>query len=125
MKKRTRKNYSEEFKRLVVEDYLSGYLTQTEIRTKYQISGSSSILYWLRQFDLADKEPALVTSEDFHQMKKKPIEIDKSSNKTTSVSKSLAEENADLKILLEYYRGLIESAKKDLNIDIEKKLNTK
>lgn len=42
-------NYSDDFKWKVVEEVLSGEITQAEAKRKYHIKSNSAILYWTRQ----------------------------------------------------------------------------
>ncbi len=41
--------YSDEFKWKVVQEVLSGKITQAEAKRKYNIKSNSAILYWTRQ----------------------------------------------------------------------------
>jgi transposase-like protein len=43
------KTYSDEFKWKVVQEVLSGKITQADAKRKYNIKSNSAILYWTRQ----------------------------------------------------------------------------
>jgi transposase len=45
------KFYSESFKKEVVREVKSGFLSKTEARRKYDIPGRSTIIGWIRKFD--------------------------------------------------------------------------
>jgi transposase-like protein len=43
--------YSDEFKKTVVAEVLSGQINKDEARRRYGIKGKSAVLNWLRKFD--------------------------------------------------------------------------
>ena len=51
--------YSEEFKRFVCNDYLTGSLTKREVEVKYNI-GNSRLTYWLREKGYDYLKPAIM-----------------------------------------------------------------
>ena len=46
-----KKSYSDSFKKEVVREVISGFLSKAEARRKYDIPGSSTIIGWIRKFD--------------------------------------------------------------------------
>jgi transposase len=51
--------YSEEFKRFVCNDFLTGTLTRREVEDKYNI-GHSRITYWLKDLGYDYSQPSIV-----------------------------------------------------------------
>lgn len=43
--------YSDEFKRSVIDEVLTGVLNKEEARRKYGLKGSSAVLNWIRKFE--------------------------------------------------------------------------
>lgn len=110
--------YSEEFKRFVCNEFLTGTVTRREIETKYNI-GNSRITYWLREFGYDYSKPSIV-----------PLRImtdqSKSSSPQDEASLSqLKKELHEAKLLAEAYRKMIEVAEHEFKIKIVKKSNTK
>ncbi|MCH8902755.1 MAG: hypothetical protein IIA45_02420 [Bacteroidetes bacterium] len=109
--------YSEDFKRLVVNDFLTGTLTRRTVEHKYNL-GNSRLTYWLKAFGHEIPKLGLL-----------PLEIMPNSpktNKNQSTSEAeLKKELEDAKLLAEAYRRIIEKAEQELKINIRKKSNTK
>lgn len=55
--------YSEEFKRFVCDEYLSGSMTKREVESKYNL-GHGRIVSWLRDRGLADLTSRIVSLAD-------------------------------------------------------------
>jgi transposase-like protein len=108
-----RQSFSEEFKRMICEAYLSGNISKEEIRINYGIKGNSSLLYWLRKFGYI--------KSNYKPNQELPF-MAKSKKET---SKSLEKENEDLKLQLEMYKRMISIAEKEFKISILKKSDTK
>lgn len=111
--RQTKYLFSDEFKRMVCEEYLKGNFTKEEIRLKFGIKGKSSLLYWLRKF-------GYVNSNNFPNS-----ELPFMSKSKKESSKSLEKENEDLKLQLEMYKRMISLAEKEFKISIVKKSDTK
>ncbi|AXT52254.1 hypothetical protein D1818_15925 [Aquimarina sp. BL5] len=110
--------YSEEFKRFVCNEFLTGTATRREIEDKYHI-GHSRITYWLKEFGYDYSKPSIVplpTMAD--QSKSSP------NNKEASLSQ-LKKELQEARLLAEAYRKMIEVAEHEFKIKIVKKSNTK
>jgi len=110
---RTKTTRPEEFKRLVCEHYLSGNRSKEEIRRKFNIKGTSTLLNWLRKLGYLDP----ITSSD--------TKLAVMSKPQKETSKSLEKENEDLKLQLEMYKRMISIAEKEFKISIVKKSDTK
>ena len=111
--------YSEEFKRFVCNEYLSGSLTKREVELKYDL-GNSRLTYWLRERGYDNIKSRIVSLPDMKSVKNVIKEID-SQKSITELEKELQE----AKILAETYRKIIEIAEKEFKINIVKKSNTK
>lgn len=110
--------YTEEFKRHVVNEFLKGDLTRREVERKFQI-GNSRLTYWLRDFGITIKKRSIAS---FHStMPTSKAEKDKQSESTQELKKQLE----DALLLAESYKKMIDKAEEQLNINIRKKSNTK
>jgi transposase-like protein len=111
--------YSEEFKRFVCNDYLSGSMTRYEIELKHKI-GKGRLTYWLRERGYGSLKSRIVSLRDMKRVKTSTDEKD-SQKSITELEKELQE----AKLLTEAYRRMIEIAEKEFKINIVKKSNTK
>ena len=111
--------YSEEFKRFVCNDYLTGSLTRREVEVKHGI-GNSRLTYWLREMGYDYLKPRIVSLPDM-----KSVKIDTSGKDSQKSITELEKELQEAKLLAEAYRRMIEIAEKEFKINIIKKSNTK
>ena len=111
--------YSEEFKRFVCKDYLTGSLTRREVEVKHGI-GNSRLTYWLREMGYDYLKPRIVSLPDM-----KSVKIDTSGKDSQKSITELEKELQEAKLLAEAYRRMIEIAEKEFKINIVKKSNTK
>jgi transposase-like protein len=111
--------YSEEFKRFVCNDYLTGSLTRREVEVKHGI-GNSRLTYWLREMGYDYLKPRIVSLPDM-----KSFKIDTSGKDSQKSITELEKELQEAKLLAEAYRKMIEIAEKEFKINIVKKSNTK
>ena len=110
--------YSEEFKRFVCSEFLTGSSTRREIETKYHI-GNSRITYWLREMGYDYSKPGIVPL---------PAMADQSKSSLNGKQESLSQVKKELqeaRLLAEAYRKMIEVAEHKFKIKIVKKSNTK
>lgn len=111
--------YSEEFKRFVCNDFLTGTLTKREIENKYNI-GHTRLTYWLKEIGFDYSIPSIVS---LPSMKK---QTNKLSDREEQESLSqLKRELQEARLLAEAYRRMIEIAEQEFKIKIVKKSNTK
>jgi transposase len=110
--------YSDEFKKTVVDEVLTGILSKEEARYKYGIKGNSAILNWIRKFDGYNKSKSM-------KSKKNPVKSGKS-------DEELEAENARLKqeLDIEQLRNralnvMIDIAENQFKIPIRKKPGAK
>ena len=109
--------YTEVFKQKIVNEVLSGKLTQRQAQMIYGIRGNSTILYWIRQ------------SKGLKGYEKKPLQPANFADVKKDIQhKKLEEENKELKELLrvaelraDLWQHAIEIAEKKFNIEILKK----
>ena len=111
--------YSEEFKRFVCNDYLTGSLTRREVEVKHGI-GNSRLTYWLREMGYDYLKPRIVSLPDM-----KSVKIDTSGKDSQKSITELEKELQEAKLLADAYRKMIEIAEKEFKINIVKKSNTK
>jgi transposase-like protein len=120
------RQYSESFKRQVIEEYLSGSITQAALQRKYDIRGKCAILNWRRQLgyyqEISDDVSNLVVSIPITVTKKKEV---KSNSELQQRIKDLERQLEDEKLRAEAYGRIIDKAEKELKIPIRKKPNTK
>ena len=121
--KRNVKCYSDDFKYQVVQEYLTGDLSQVELLDKYSIKGKSSITYWMRKFGLWEA-PIRNKSIDYPTMKK--------GNKKSPGELALEAKVKELEKALEHEKlrslaldMMIDIAEDKLNISIRKKSGTR
>lgn len=111
--------YSEEFKRFVCNDYLTGFLTRREVEVKHGI-GNSRLTYWLREMGYDYLKQRLVSLPDM-----KSVKINTSGKAPQKSITELEKELQEAKLLAEAYRKMIDIAEKEFKINIVKKSNTK
>lgn len=123
--------YSESFKRKVVEEYLATGGTKTYLLAKYGIKFRSAVQTWMKQLGYSD----LYQRVPYLEMKNH-IELAAKFSKTSQDSplvpaelekriKELERQLEDEKLRSEAYRRMIDIAEKELNVSIRKKINTK
>lgn len=108
--------YSEEFKKFVCNEFLTGSSTRRAIEKKYKI-GNSRITYWLKEFGYVIKKSTYIPSLHMPQPP--------GSNSKTGSQSRLEKELEEARLLAEMYRRIIEKAEDELKINIKKKSSTK
>jgi len=129
IKRRNYDRFSEEEKRVIIEDYLQSGMTKREIWKKYtgRSADHGSILYWMYKYGYHCTPPqksvtfvpqkSSMNKQDslpdfaYLQMQKRITELEKQLQ--ASEMKSIA------------YQTMIELAEREFNISIKKKFNTK
>lgn len=125
------KNFSESFKRGVVEDYLKSGLKKQQILRKYGIKFQGAIQEWMKIYGYEDPNKKVSYIEVLNQAELKNkfsnIEQIKSLNpeEQRDYIKQLEFKLEDEKLRSEAYKKMIEIAEKELKISIRKKSNTK
>lgn len=124
-----RRYYSEDFKRKVVEEYLSSSMTKVAVQRKYDLKGKCCILNWMRS--LGYTENTLQEITNFDQLNS--LDLSKKEISSENVDPLiLQEELANLRkeLAIEKLKNdglnkLIILAEKEFKIPIRKKSNTK
>ena len=107
--------YSEEFKRFVCNDYLTGSMTKSEVESKHNIS-NGRLTYWLREKDYVNLKSRIVSLPN--------MKFDKNTASKKKSQKSITEQELqEAKFLAEAYRKMIQIAEKEFKINIVKKNN--
>jgi len=108
------KIYSDSFKREVIREIKSGFLSKAEARRKYDIPGRSTIIGWIRKFD--------GKTTDYRR-----IMDYKKSDKEALIKriKELERKLEDEQIRSEGLSKMIDIAEEQLKITIRKKYSTK
>lgn len=111
--------YSEEFKRFVCNDYLTGSMTKKQVELRYNL-GNGRLTYWLRERGYDTIKSRIVSLPAMKSVTNNTIRED-SQKAITELERELQE----AKLLAEAYRKMIEIAEKEFKINIVKKSNTK
>lgn len=111
--------YTEEFKREVCHDFLTGDLSRRQIEHKYKL-GNSRLTYWLKEFGYQVKKTSFVCLPAMANSIK-----EEQSNQDDKSSGELKKQLEDALLLAESYKKMIELAEQELKINIRKKSNTK
>ena len=111
--------YSEEFKRFVCNEFLTGTATRRETEAKYNI-GNSRITYWLKELGYDYSKPSIVFLPAMAKQPKKAIE-----NPIEEPLSQIKKELQEARLLAETYRKMIEVAEHEFKIRIVKKFSTK
>ena len=119
-------HYSEEFKRALIEEYLSGSADKQTLLEKYGIRSKGVFLPWMRELGYVDlRRVSSAVARTIKEPMSKPTEKDDSAttlrNRIAQLERDL--ENAELRA--EAYARLIELAEREQGVSIRKKDNTK
>ena len=116
-KSKWQNQYTEEFKRSVCEEFLSGNLTIRAMEHKHGL-GNSRLNHWLKTYGYQIKKPYILKT--LSMSKQIPKDFDEAS-RIRELEKQL--EMARLEAAA--YRKMIDIAEEELKIDIRKKSDTK
>lgn len=117
-KSKWQNQYTEEFKRSVCEEFLSGDLTIRAMEHKHGL-GNSRLNHWLKQYGYQIKKPYILET---NAMSKKQVP------KGLGVSSQIRELEKQLemsRLEAAAYRKMIEIAEQELKIEIRKKSDIK
>ena len=53
---RRKKHFTDEFRKSVVKEVLAGHMCKDEARQRYGIKGKSTVLNWIRKFDVSQND---------------------------------------------------------------------
>lgn len=108
--------YTEEFKRHVCNDFLTGSECRRAVERKYKL-GNSRLDYWLKELGYEYSKPSVIPSY-MH----KPPEPDAADH---AGIKKLRQELEEARLLAHGYHRMIDVAEQEFKIHIRKKSNTK
>jgi transposase-like protein len=120
--KRKVKQFTDEFKFQVIQEYLTTDISQVKLRKKYSIGGTNSITNWMRKFGTSE-----ISQEQINLQRTMSKESEK-----TPQERKLEAKIKELEKALEHERmrslaldTMINVAERDLKISIRKKSGTK
>ena len=123
---RTDTRYTEEFKRALIEEYLSGSADKRTLLEKYGIRSKGVFVPWMRELGYMDlRRVSSAVVRTINQPMSKPTDKDDSMATLRSRIAQLERELEDAKLRTEAYARLIELAEREQGISIRKKDNTK
>ena len=107
-------SYSENFKRKVVAEVLSGQISKEEARRRYHIAGHCTVLKWIRKFEKQE-----------HCLRPMKSNSHRSKEALLKRIKELERQVEDEKLRSEAFSLMIDIAEQELDIEIRKKPGTK
>ena len=107
-------HYSDQFKRRVVSEVLSGDESLEYYRRKYRIGGSMTISRWIDKFATEELAPMTTKRKDSEELAELKAEL-----------ALLKRELEDERLRREAYELMIKIAEEEFNIPIEKKFGVK
>ncbi len=118
--------YSEEFKRRVIEEYLSTGVLKMDLLRKYGIKTKSGIQRWMKKFGYTDAHqfPKIKFTRLTLSAVAKKIDLNDNDELQKKI-KELERQLENEKLRSEAYARMIEIAEKELKIPIRKKPGTR
>jgi transposase len=107
--------YSDDFRKSVVEEVLSGKISKDEARRRYGIRGKSVVLNWIRKFD---------TSRTYPMKKKRPSQ-QRDTSELEAENKRLREELELERLRTLSLNVMIDLAEEHFKVPIRKKSGAK
>ncbi len=107
-------HYSDQFKRRVVNEILSGTESLEYYRRKYRIGGSMTISRWIDKFASEEHKPLAMNRHDSEEMAALKAEL-----------ALLRRELETERLRREAYQLMVKIAEEEFNIPIEKKFGVK
>jgi transposase len=110
--------YTDDFKLMVVQDYLSSDVSQSELKKKYNFGGNKNIYNWMRKFGVSKPiEDQNVLYRVMAKEKQKSALEQELELKISKLEEELKREQLRTKSL----NVMIDIAERDLKVDIRKK----
>jgi transposase len=116
--------YSEEFKRKVIEEYLSTGVPKMDLLRKYGIKTKSGIQRWMKKFGYRDTYPKPTFACLTLPLVTKKLDLNNNDELQRRI-KELERQLEDEKLRSEAYARIIEKAEKEFKISIKKKSGTR
>ena len=119
--------YSESFRRMVIEEYLSGEVSKMALLKKHGIKMKSGIQRWMKLYGYRDKAPLVLTftGTSSYALVRKMNTSKASKQQLEEKVKELERQLEDERLRSEAYQRMIEKAEKELKVPIRKKSATK
>ena len=117
-----KERFSDERKRKIVLEVLSGELTKEQARRIYGIKSKSGILEWMRS--MASIPPKSHGVDPLTKLRTMKQETDETLKLIARI-KELEEQLVHSELKGRAYQIMVEIAKRDYNLDLEKKLGAK
>jgi transposase len=119
---KTTKRFTDEYRMLIIQDYLSSGASKNAIRKKYNLSGVGAISQWMRTFGIEDPKTYSIPIGFMPQKKSdESSEIVELKRQIDQLKAS----NVYFKMKNEALEMMIDLAEKELQIPIRKKSGTK
>jgi len=116
------KKYTDDFKLMVVQDYLSSDISQSELKKKYNFGGNKNIYNWMRKFGVS--KPSEDQNELYRVMAKEQQKSALEQELELKIRK-LEEELKREQLRTKALNVMIDIAERDLKVDIRKKSGAK
>jgi transposase-like protein len=116
------KKYTDDFKLMVVQDYLSSDISQSALKKKYNFGGNKNIYNWMRKFGVS--KPSEDQKGLYQAMAKEEQKSASEQELELKISK-LEEELKREQLRTKALNVMIDIAERDLKVDIRKKSGAK
>jgi len=114
--------FTDDFKLMVVQDYLSSGISKEELKRKYNFTGCNNIYRWLRKFELSKPiEDQIELHRSMAKEKQKSSLEQELELKIKKLEEDLKREQFRTKAL----STMIDIAERELKVDIRKKSGAK
>ena len=114
--------FTDDFKLMVVQDYLSSGISQPELKKKYNFGGNQNIYRWMRKFGLSKpSEDQIELHRAMAKEKQKSTLEQELELKIKKLEEDLKREQFRTKAL----STMIDIAERELKVDIRKKSGAK
>lgn len=111
--------YSDDFKLMIVKEYLGTHITYNGLMQKYGMGGNNNITRWMREFGVERPSKVEVNvPEAMQEEKEKSTYVRELEAKLAKAEKALEHERLSVLAL----NTLIDTAERELKISIRKKL---
>ncbi|MDS1032815.1 transposase [Porphyromonadaceae sp. NP-X] len=114
--------YTDDFKLMVVQDYLSSDISQSALKKKYNFGGNKNIYNWMRKFGLSKPSEG---KKELHQVMAKEEQKSALEQELELKISKLEEELKREQLRTKALNVMIDIAERDLKVDIRKKSGAK
>ena len=116
------KKYTDDFKLMVVQDYLSTDISQSALKKKYNFGGNKNIYNWMRKFEVSKPSE---DQKELHQWMAKEQQKSVLEQELELKIRKLEEELKREQLRTKALNVMIDIAERDLKVDIRKKSGAK